>query len=409
MNKNKRKLDSQRVLSRWQEIASHDEHTFIEFISCIERKDEELCAVPTENGGDASGFSIEDCRDILSTFLKFAKPKIISGRDDDFWIALSIKYSASEEVWRFLVDQVPPESIDRTNDINFYRSLSQRFPDIEWFSEVYHLSLGSHPDSKITQQAMIDSGEFARIVRQIYPEDDGRPKHKNERKRLRQKAAERFAAYSKEDRHRIIQPGLTRYFLFQEQPISAHESCQIDSPSHELLLYESEAVWRDNMDGKFSGLWRERLWLWRSFGGRNIDFFSRLYVEYVPSFTRHRESFDYQHSINDERVWNRYLCSIVDEFIERVPVWFSWWHDASLNRADFRQETEVLVRQIEETQILLETARALLKRMPNRSPGRILDSYDRRLKALKEYFLSGDTDPIENWIHERYPNDEFLA
>ena len=256
---------------------------------------------------------------------------------------------------------------------------------------------------------MIDSGEFARIVRQIYPEDDGRPKHKNERKRLRKKAAERFAAYSKEDRHRIIQLGLTRYFLFQEQPISAHESCQIDSPSHELLLYESEAVWRDNLDGKFSGLWRERLWLWRSFGGRNIDFFSRLYVEYVPSFTRHRESFDYQHSINDERVWNRYLCSIVDEFIERVPVWFSWWHDVSLNRADFRQETEVLVRQIEETQILLETARALLKRMPNRSLGRILDSYDRRLKALKEYFLSGDTDPIENWIHERYPNDEFLA
>ena len=152
------------------------------WFACIERKDEELCAVPTENGGDASGFSIEDCRDILSTFLKLAKPKIISGRDDDFWIALSIKYSASEEVWRFLVDQVPPESIDRTNDINFYRSLSQRFPDIEWFSEVYHLSLGSHPDSKITQQAMIDAGEFARIVRQIYPEDDGRPKHKNERK-----------------------------------------------------------------------------------------------------------------------------------------------------------------------------------------------------------------------------------
>ena len=94
MNEKNRILDSQLVLDRWRETDSHDANAFIEFVRSIEREDEALCIVPTKNWGYTPNFSVQDYPDILSTFLKLAKPKIISKRDDDFWIALAIKYSA---------------------------------------------------------------------------------------------------------------------------------------------------------------------------------------------------------------------------------------------------------------------------------------------------------------------------
>jgi hypothetical protein len=425
MNSEEWALQPALVLERWDDVKVESPETFVDFFRAVASKDRDLCSQPGtihENrprfilagqrpraveviAAGSAYWSLTDYPQIISRFLEFAEPKVAANTDDaDFWIAVALALSDSKQVWDFLIHQTPSDAIERTNELDFFRSLSQRFPDIEWFLNEYHASLTRHPDSRLTQQALLDAEELSDILVSIYPQGTGRGLHKRIRQQIRKEASARFASFPVDEQRRVIRLCLDRYFLMTEQPIRAHGSCPVDHATHELILCDSEPVWRGLLESDLHGLWRERLH--RNYVGHQVDFFGALRREYPPHFPHQRKSFDYQHSSHDERVWNRYLSSISAEFGDLVPAWFGYWHNVELSRSSFMQDTDVLVQQIEETQILLEAVKQIYQRRPNLGKERTVDGQSRELEKLKQYFLSGETLPIDQWFRKRYSDSQ---
>jgi hypothetical protein len=408
-------LQPELVLRRFRSDNPANPQTFACFFLAVARKDEDLCAnVRLGNEREfifagqrkkwhhSNHWSLADYPEIISRFIEFAEPRIAANTDEaDFWIAIALALSNSKQIWDFLVHKAPIDAIERINELDFFRSLSQRFPDIEWFLSQYHASLVQHPDSRITKQCLIDAEELLGLLRDIYPKGSGKGLHKKIRRKIHEDASVLFASLPRDEQLHIIRLCLERYFFLAEQPISAYGSCPVDSPTHELFLHASETVWRGLLESDLDGLWRERLH--RDFLGSQVDFFAGLRKEFPPRFPHQRQNFDYQHSPRDERVWNRYMKSVAVEFLDLVPEWFGSWHNCLLSRSNFQQDTDVLVQQIEETQILFAAINQIYQRRPNLGDPNRVDDQSRELEKLKQYFLSGDTIPINDWFRQNYP------